>query len=131
MPNGHDYTKRYGSHKYDGGDGTGHCKCGAWMGDARSDAPIGVDPFGECPENPLDGGPTGTAGHEIVVKRRIMALVQRVHEAEKALKAEEGSSRLLDLIKPEALKIKVELDMANRIITELSEKLERVKRALE
>lgn len=40
----------FGSHRYDYGDGTGHCDCGCYMGGCSSSGP--VDPFGKCPLNP-------------------------------------------------------------------------------
>jgi len=87
MPNGHNYSKEYGKHKY-AGEGTSDCQhgCGCWMGPARSDGPVGLDPFGECPGNPVDGKQVGgKADYEIVVTRRIRALESRAYQAETEL----------------------------------------------
>jgi hypothetical protein len=84
MPDGHDYSKKYGGHKYVE-EGTSSCGygCGCWVGVARSGGPIGVDPFGECPHNPEDKVRIGgTADQEIVVTRRIRALELKVARAE-------------------------------------------------
>jgi len=87
MPNGHDYSKEYGPHKYSH-EGTSDCehKCGCWMGPSRSDGPIGLDPFGECPNNPKDGKRLGDkTDHEIVVTRRIRKLESRAYDGEQAI----------------------------------------------
>lgn len=46
---------KFGPHQYADHDGTSDCAhgCGCWMGPARSGGPDGVDPFGECPKNPM------------------------------------------------------------------------------
>lgn len=51
---------KYGSHDYGHKDGTSDCNyhCGCWMGPAHSGGPI--DPFGACPENPIEAGATET-----------------------------------------------------------------------
>lgn len=57
MPNGRDHLKYedFGNHEYAKHDGTSDCAhgCGCWAGPARSGGPVGVDPFGKCPDNPL------------------------------------------------------------------------------
>ena len=95
MPNGYDYSRKYGPHEYSNSDGTGDCDCGCWMGDSRSHGPIGVDPFGECPANPKDGHLVGgSADHEIVVERRIRKLTSVLSNAEKRAKdAEEVAEK--------------------------------------
>lgn len=57
-------TKEYGTHKYDATKlltltNSVHCSygCGCWMGASRSGGPHGVDPFGDCPNNPKDKEP--------------------------------------------------------------------------
>ncbi len=57
--------KEYGPHKYAGHDGTLNCQheCGCWMGPSRSGGPIGLDPDGKCPGNPLDNQLLG--GHPL------------------------------------------------------------------
>jgi len=58
MPNGREHVKYddFGDHEYGNLDGTSDCQygCGCWMGPARSNGPMGVDPFGKCPGNLLD-----------------------------------------------------------------------------
>jgi hypothetical protein len=49
-------NKDIGGHNYNmENSSTNDCLfgCGAWMGGDRSDAPNGIDPFGECPKNPI------------------------------------------------------------------------------
>lgn len=96
MPNGHDYSKKYGGHDY--GDDPHHpaynCKhgCGCCMGSSSSSGPLGLDPFGTCPGNPEDGKPVGgKADYEIVVTQRIRELESRAYNAEKQLRAVEPS----------------------------------------
>jgi hypothetical protein len=72
--NGYDYSKPYGEHEYKK-DTTSDCVhgCGCWMGMAHSGGPIGLDPFGECPNNPTDGKRSSpSVDHEIVVERRMI-----------------------------------------------------------
>ncbi len=88
MPNGHDYSKEYGPHKYADHDGTSDCQygCKCWLGPARSGGPIGLDPFGECPNNPKDGERLdGNGDHEVVVTRRIRALESQVYAGKQAI----------------------------------------------
>jgi hypothetical protein len=76
MPNGYDH-KKFGPHEYADHDGTSDCEhgCGCWMGPARSGGPLGVDPFGICPNNPLDGKRReGKTDYEDVVTQRIDGL---------------------------------------------------------
>lgn len=85
MPNGHDYSKEYGSHSYEK-SGTSDCKyeCGCWAGDTRSGGPVGLDPLhGECPNNPKSGKQEQgkNVDYEIVVERRIRALEFRANKA--------------------------------------------------
>ena len=44
-----DGIRIFGPHEYH--DGMGDCSCGAYMGSANSRAPLGIDPFGACPNN--------------------------------------------------------------------------------
>ena len=92
MPNGLDYTKEYGPHKYEDHNRTSNCKhdCGCWAGPANSGGPAGLNPLsGECPGNPKDGNLIGgNSDYEIVVERRIRALELKLFEArERADKA--------------------------------------------
>jgi len=87
MPNGHDYSREYGQHDYES-EGTSNCRhgCECWMGPARSGGPIGLDPFGECPNNPKDGKRLGgNNDHDIVVTRRIRALESRAYAGKQAI----------------------------------------------
>lgn len=99
MPNGHDYTREYGGHNYPRSDGTSDCSygCGCWMGPARSNGPLGVDPHGECPANPRDGLKGLKLSHdiEVVVTRRIRSLESRANTAEQKLKETEPEKIIL------------------------------------
>jgi hypothetical protein len=80
--NGYDYSKPYGNHEYPNRDGTSDCVygCGCWMGPARSGGPIGLDPFGECPNNPTDGKRSSpSVDHEIVVERRMIKYKDEIY----------------------------------------------------
>lgn len=75
MPNGYDYSKEYGPHKY-GGDGTYtvDCEygCGCSMGTHMSHGRGFLDPGGECPGNPVNGELLGgERDYHVVVMRRI------------------------------------------------------------
>jgi len=88
MPNGHS-KKEYGGHKYANHDGTSDCQfhCGCWMGPARSGGPVGLDPCGACPGNPVDGKLLGGKNdYENVVTYRIQDLESRLYKAEGHLK---------------------------------------------
>lgn len=85
MPNGHDYSKEYGPHKYDDDiHHTSDCKngCGCYMGPAMSGGPAGVDTFGECPKNPKNGRLIGgNADQDVVIERRIRKLESEAYHA--------------------------------------------------
>ena len=115
MPNGLDYTKEYGPHKYKDHDGTSDCKhgCGCWAGPANSGGPVGLNPLnGECPGNPKDGNLIGgKSDYEIVVERRIRALESKLFKTrERADKAEKiaGSDKTELFNELEATKTKLE-----------------------
>ena len=98
MPNGHDYSKEYGGHKYADHDGTSDCKygCGCSMGPSMSHGPTGLDPDGECPNNPKDGKRLpGNADYEIVVERRIRGQESRAFSAEQAVEKVSTSKKRL------------------------------------
>lgn len=85
MPNGDDYSKpRHGPHDFS--DGAHDCRygCGCWMGSFSSGGPAGLDPNGECPQNPLEGKGLSSpeANRDFVIKRRIRGLEARVAKAE-------------------------------------------------
>lgn len=112
MPNGLDYNKEYGKHKYEG-TGTSDCEygCGCWMGPASSGGPIGVDPFGVCPGNPADGQPVGgNDDYDIVV-------TQRIRRLENALSEAEG---MLESVKPSDIKLAQQLEKAELKIANLT-----------
>lgn len=97
MPNGHE-KKQYGGHDYGNSEGTSNCKfgCGCWMGPFRSDGPIGLDPFGRCPNNPADGvRRSGNIDYEDVVKQRIADLQTKLSQAETKLEQVKPSKKAL------------------------------------
>ncbi len=88
MPNGHSH-KKYGEHKYREDDGMGECQfgCGCFMGSCHSGGPLGLDPFGKCPNNPIDGiRREGRIDYEDVVNQRIEEITLRATTAEGKLK---------------------------------------------
>ena len=89
MPNGHDYTREYGGHKYPSLHSTNDCEhgCGCSAGPSTSGGPLGLNPIGgECPNNPECGKRLpGNADYEIVVVRRIRAAEKRASDAEAEL----------------------------------------------
>lgn len=55
--------EKFGSHAYDGGGyerGIRDCPCGCYMLSCSSGGP--VDPFGACPENPINHPSKGVRG---------------------------------------------------------------------
>jgi hypothetical protein len=76
MPNGHDYLREYDGHEYPNEEVSSlrycshGCKC--YVAAFTSGGPIGLDPWGECPNNPKGGERlSGNADYDIVVTRRI------------------------------------------------------------
>ena len=128
MPNGHDYNKEYGSHKYARHDGTSDCEygCDCWAGPANSGGPIGLDPLGgECPKNPKDGKLIGgNADYDIVVTRRIRKLESNLYNAQERVEELEG---IVDLKKRELLKklkkAEKELRKKNQLFEEVQRKI--------
>ena len=105
MPNGrsHKNYDDYGPHEYEG-HGTSDCKhgCGCWIGPARSGGPLGIDPFGACPDNPIDGKKQpGNDDYEDLVNGRIASLKSGLTEALQAVQLVERArkSTKLDLVK--------------------------------
>lgn len=81
--------RAYGEHRYVDGR-TSDCafSCGCWMGDSRSGGPVGIDPFGKCPNNPLNGKCLPERqDYDIVVTQRIEELTRRMYLAEKRLES--------------------------------------------
>jgi hypothetical protein len=88
MPNGHG-DKQYGAHDYGNTGGTSDCAygCGCWMGPSRSGGRTGLDPFGECPNNPKDGKFLGgDADYAVVVEQRIRRLESENYRLKTAVK---------------------------------------------
>lgn len=83
------YDRRYGSHRYTGSTKVHECEyvCGCWKGpDGFSYGPIGLDPNGECPNNPVNGVRLDDdSDFQIVVLRRILSQERRIRELEKQL----------------------------------------------
>lgn len=101
MPNGYSHRK-YGKHSYPSEDGTSDCVygCGCWMGPARSDGPLGIDPQGLCPNHPLDKGSLRPKiDYEDLVNQRIRTLESEgSNQRDRATKAEarlKGARKLL------------------------------------
>ena len=118
MPNGHD-RKEYGGHKYSGHDGRNDCAhgCGCWVGSFNSGGPLGLDPFGTCPNNPVDGvRREGNTDYYDVVESRIRDLESRLYQAEAFLKkVEPDKVKLAD----ELARAKTELAKKNLILQEV------------
>lgn len=102
MPNGTE-RKEYGEHKYPNDPHhTSNCEhgCGCWAGSARSGGPLGLDPFGKCPNNPVDGKRReGNEDYHDVVEQRIRRLQSEAYSAtQRAEKAEKiAGSKKKDL----------------------------------
>jgi hypothetical protein len=100
--------KEYGPHTYrDSGAGGCFNGCGCWIEGAAADGPIGLDPHGKCPRNPVDGKRLSTAAnpyadHAYVANQRIADLERRAAGAEEELAQ---SKRLLATIDASALKM--------------------------
>lgn len=124
MPNGHD-KKEYGKHEYPNHDGTSDCKfgCGCWMGSTRSGGPLGLDPFGTCPQNPVDGKLLGgNSDYENLVTYRIRDLESRVYEAEVRLKRVSPSKAKLA---EELVSVKKELSEKKALLASIWKLLEK------
>ena len=126
MPNGHDYSKEYGPHKYPNVGRTVHCEhgCDCWIGASRSGGPIGIEPapYGECPANPRDGELVGgNADHEIVVTRRIQRLESELYSIK--IRAEKAEA----LVGSSNLSLSEELGKALRREAELKTQLLKIK----
>lgn len=94
MPNGYRDIE-YGPHDYGEDEWRWtDCKhrCGCSANDCRSDGPRGVDPFGMCPGNPVEGkfiagGDEMTeADIDNVVKQRIFKLEMALYKAQTKLR---------------------------------------------
>jgi len=124
MPNGHG-SKEYGKHKYVSGNGRSDCKfnCGCWVADSTSGGPLGLDPFGTCPGNALDGKLIGgQADYHHVVEQRIHDLEVRATAAEAKLKRVTPTKREL------AKKLRAteaELEKKNQLLVTIQDALSR------
>ena len=91
--------KEYGLHEYSG-PVSGDCKhrCGCWMTQSQSGGPVGLDPFGKCPKNPLDGilmSDDGKLDYEYVLEERIFIAESECFRLKRDLKATEPGARKL------------------------------------
>lgn len=121
MPNGHE-KKEYGGHSY-ASEGTSDCshKCGCWMGGFQSGGPLGLDPRGDCPNNPVDGQRrNGNIDYHDVVNQRIRCLGSRAYNAEEKLK----------LVDPDELAIAEALETAQIFIRGQGHKIRELQKML-
>jgi hypothetical protein len=90
--------KEYGKHKYPEPQGWGRCEygCGCEMYHSSSHGRAGIDPFGTCPGNPVDGNLLGCErDRDLVITQRIEELESRAKEAELRWRsAEPGAKKL-------------------------------------
>jgi len=118
--------KKYGEHNYDPGPCFGKCKngCGCEMASSSSSGPVGLDPFGTCPNNPKDGKLLGgNLDYEYVVNERIESLVWRLLNVEEELKKVRPNKRkLADALEKARLKIDKQKDLINCIREMVNEK---------
>lgn len=123
MPNG-DGHKDFGGHKY-ATDGTSNCEhgCGCWMGSSHSGGPVGLDPLGQCPGNPLDGKKReGNIDYGDVVEQRIKSLETRALKAERALKVvSPDKKKLVKTIE----KLKLKLFRSESVLADVRDSLKR------
>ena len=91
----------YGGHQYSEGH-TGRCSCGCRMQRHSSSGPIGVDPFGNCPDNPKDKQ-RQAENHDYadLVNGRMAHLELRLKEASGAVKIVEQAEKStnIDLVR--------------------------------
>jgi len=106
MPNGrsHKSYDDYGPHKYPDHDGRCDCEygCGCWTSDAMSGSPVGISPFGHCPNNPLDGQKqSGNNDYEDCVNGRIQKLESELYTAKQSVELVEEAKKgtKIDLVK--------------------------------
>ena len=125
MPISH-RPKQYGKHEYADPEGKSDCKfgCGCWTKPSGSGGPAGLDPFGTCPGNPVDGKLLGLLGgqldYEYVVEDRIRKLESRARIAEGKLKSIGPS---LVILAEELVKAKSEVLKMTNLINDLRRSL--------
>ncbi len=110
--------KEYGKHGYIIRDGVSDCKykCGCWVRPTYSNGPPGLDPFGCCPKNPIDGNLLGgNKDYESVIASRIRDLETCLHKAENCLKESEKRLKEVD---PEKLALVAKLKSAKAALSE-------------
>lgn len=121
---GENYDLPYGGHNYGKQDRTTDCLhgCGCWMGSTMSGGPTGLDPFGECPNNPTDRPRLeGDRDYHCVVERRISGLEKRAHDVvERARQAE----ALLQAVEPGAVVLAQELATMRQAVAEVKSGLQ-------
>lgn len=116
-------NKEYGPHKYDK-HGTSNCAhgCKCWAGPSRSGGPLGLDPFGSCPNNPVDGKLLGgQEDYEEVVLQRIIRAEKRAYETETKLKSVEPGALQLAATLGSTI---AELERSNRTLAEIQRQLD-------
>lgn len=129
-----DGIRVFGPHDY--GDNTGDCVCGAYMGDARSSAPFGIDPFGACPNNliRIEKGQTSGMGapchnlgksSEDNVKFIILG---RIYTAESQVN---GLNEKLKGVEPDKLELAEKVRALSEENGNLAAKIARAKQALD
>lgn len=121
MSNGHT-KKEYGEHSYPAAPhGTSDCEhgCNCWTGPAGSGGPLGLDPFGACPNNPKDGERReGNTDYVDVVEQRIRNLESRAYNAE----------RKLSKVRPPKLKLAAENEELNNRVFRLTTALREIRK---
>jgi hypothetical protein len=77
--------KNFGEHDYDKNQNVAICKhgCGCTRASFMSDGPPGIDPYGKCPNNPLNG-PRRDSDYGDYVDGRIRELELKLHKAKEA-----------------------------------------------
>jgi len=97
-------NKPYGPHSYPDHGARKHClyRCGCWKEESNSGGPVGLDPDGECPNNPTSTQ-LSPKDYENVVNRRIA-------ELKRLLAVAEGRLLLLDPSKDEMARTIIEQD---------------------
>ncbi|HAV65942.1 TPA: hypothetical protein DHW58_01465 [Patescibacteria group bacterium] len=93
------------------------------MGPARSGGPPGLDPGGECSNNPEDGHRLGgNRDLAIIVERRIRDLASRAYTAEQKLKqVDPGVIKLAEELAETKRKLSDAQDRAQKAVVLLSQ----------
>jgi hypothetical protein len=122
MPKQKETKKEYGRHQYSD-DGSPDCMlgCGCWIRTPHSGGPAGLDPFGKCPRNPVNGMFLSENADHVydrdygyILNERIQELAARLKEAEEKLKQAAPSKVIKEL---EA--VKKQLAEKNQLLAEV------------